>query len=110
MVWTSAGFVPADRSPTTLGLDHSRELWLGRAAHLPGKALHLALALVWLSRLERTETIRLRPWALARFNVGWRALRVGLQRLEAGGLVSVERHPGRKPRVTVMLETKEGSR
>ncbi len=75
--------------------------WLARAAALPGKALHVGLAVWQRAGIERTGTVRismtrLRPMGLSRSS----ACR-GLTALERAELVTVERHKGRAPIVTL---------
>lgn len=76
--------------------------WLHRAAVLPGRALHVGLALHYLVGVERSHTVKLRRTVVERFGVNrhaeYRALRV----LEAAGLVSVQRKPGARPIVTLV--------
>jgi hypothetical protein len=80
--------------------------WLIRAAHLPGKALHVGMVLWYRAGVTRSMTVTLTRTWLRRFGVqhptGWR----GLQQLEAAGLVFVERSGKRNPRVT-LLEARE---
>ena len=80
--------------------------WIGQAAALPGKSLHVALA-VWTeaSMKKRRTAVPISSRVFARFGVGKDAGRLGLNKLEAAGLIRVERHSGRCPRVDI-LETK----
>lgn len=77
--------------------------WMSRAGQLPGKALHVGIALWYLSGLHRgSPTVALCGAVLATLGVtrtiGYRALKA----LEDAGLVGVERQPGRYPRVTLL--------
>jgi hypothetical protein len=75
--------------------------WIERAMALPGKALHVAL-LLWHEagcRNQRTVRLRLRAGLPAGMNA-WSARR-GLRALEAAGLVTVSRHPGKALDVTL---------
>ncbi len=76
--------------------------WLLAAGQLPGKALHIGVAL-WhqVGLCGGSRTVKLRWKLMGEFGVtrhsGYRALKA----LEAAGLISVVRHPGRSPVVTV---------
>ena len=76
--------------------------WLSRAASLPGKALHVGLAVWFSAGLAKGPRVRLSGTVLAMFGVDRRhtAYRA-LERLEAANLVTVDRHPGRNPLVTL---------
>ena len=76
--------------------------WLEQAARLPGRALHVALAIRHQSALARNGTVPLSNKQLARFGVDRDAKRRGLARLEAAGLVIAERKPGCNPVVTIV--------
>lgn len=79
--------------------------WILRATRLPRGALSMALVLWRLSGVRRSRTVQLTA-------AGWRevfpyrqnAYRA-LARLEAAGLVSVERQQGRGPAVTLLDAT-----
>ena len=75
--------------------------WLGAAAKLPGRALHVAMAIWHEASLAKKPRAILTNKALGRFGVARKAAYAGLERLEAAGLVRVDRHNGRRPRVTV---------
>ena len=81
-------------------------IWFIKAAKLPGKALHVALALWYLAGLENSGEVYLSNRLINIFGVerhaGYRALKA----LEGAGLVSVQRHQGLSPRVTI-LEVRE---
>jgi hypothetical protein len=76
--------------------------WLGRAAALPGKTLHLALALQWLAGMSKGEPFKLSKKALGIFHVSRDAASDGLQRLEEAGLISVVRKPGQRPTIVIL--------
>jgi hypothetical protein len=82
--------------------------WLRVAARLKGRALHVGIALWFLAGLEKSRDVRLAPKALANLGVDRHAGYRGLRALESAGLVSVERHRGRSPRVRI-LEGAEAS-
>ena len=76
--------------------------WLTRAAHQPGKALHVATALWFLAGLKSTRTVTLSGSVLSNLGVNRHSGYRGLAALENAGLLSVERHPGRNPVVTLL--------
>jgi hypothetical protein len=75
--------------------------WLAAAARLPGKTLHLALALAWVAEREQCSGVRLTRRRLAAWSLSRDAGRDGLRRLAGAGLVRVWRLPGRAPRVVL---------
>ena len=76
--------------------------WLTRAASLPGKALALGLALWWLHGMSKDDAVKLTGKALKVMNVSRDAATDGLRRLEADGLVSVQRAKGKRPVVHII--------
>ncbi len=76
--------------------------WITKASALPGKALHVGLAIWYLIGLKRTSTIKLAPSVVRKFGAsrdsGYRALKS----LEVAKLVSVKRLNGQAPIVTVL--------
>jgi hypothetical protein len=85
------------------------ENWLAQAAQQPGKAFHVAIA-IWfragIARKRKTELSQktLRGWGIKR-NSAYRALAA----LEKVNLISVERHRGRNPVVTILAIMKQES-
>ena len=69
--------------------------WLSRAAHLPGKAVNVAIALWWLKGMSSGKPFKLTRRALAVMNVSRDAASDGLRHLEELRLVEVTRSPGR---------------
>lgn len=76
--------------------------WFHRAAALPGKALNVGLALWYVKGLCRKSTFPFRRSAPDTFGVSKDATYDALSNLEAAGLISVVRHRGRAPVVTVI--------
>ena len=76
--------------------------WLAAAARQPGKALHVAIVLWFFAGVKKTGTVALSGAALRGFGVNRHAGYRGLAVLERAGLVSVARHPGRMPVVTIL--------
>ena len=75
---------------------------LQRAAQLPGRALHLYLAIRHRCDLRRAKTTTLpsaylRTWSLDKY-----AKRRALAELEGAGLIAVDRRPGRTAVVTLV--------
>lgn len=76
--------------------------WLEPVARLPGKGLHVALALVWLATLRGDAQVRMSRSALVRFGVSRDACYDAFKRLEEVGLIRVERQAGCAPRVMLL--------
>ena len=76
--------------------------WLVIAARQPGKALHVAVELWHIAGLQRSGTLSLSMRRLSAFNMSRFSGYRGLAALEAAGLISVDRHCGRKPVVTLL--------
>lgn len=78
--------------------------WLCRASRLPGKTLAVALALWFKAGMSKdgNPKVKLTGKLRRRFGVGRKAASGALDRLETEGLVSVDRHTGRSPRVTLL--------
>ncbi len=79
--------------------------WLTQAARQSGKALHVGIALWFLSGLKRSREIALSQSTLNLLGVSRHSGYRGLSKLETAGLISVVRHPGRNPIVTILLPT-----
>ncbi len=75
--------------------------WLGEASKLPGKSLHVALAAWHKAQLTKRTRAILTNKTLEQFGVSRWAAYAALEQLEAAGLVEVDRHNGRCPRVTI---------
>jgi hypothetical protein len=80
--------------------------WLQSAAALPGRSLHVALALWHEVARSGSRCVDLSNSLCLRFQVERNAKYRALRSLEFAGLVVVERRRGRSPRVTVL--TTEG--
>jgi len=83
--------------------------WLKLAAELPGKAFHLGIAIWWLRPMSKTASFKLTRRALDYVGISRDATYDALKRLEARGLIRVQRLPGRRPTVEVLLEVGEGT-
>lgn len=75
--------------------------WLAKAAQQPGKALQVAVTIWFLHGFKQTRIIALSPKRLLECGVDRCSAYRGLKALEKAGLVAVERHKGRAPRVTI---------
>ena len=80
--------------------------WLRRAAELPGKALAVGLALWFLRGCRKRWTVQLTRRTLQHFAVNRKPGYLGLDNLEAAGLVRVQRQVGKCPVVTICLPSK----
>jgi hypothetical protein len=85
--------------------------WLANAALVPGKSLHLAVALCFLVRGRRTRQVEIGNLAANQFGLDRNSKYRALAWLESAGLVRVERKIGRSPLVTILYrETGDGER
>lgn len=75
--------------------------WICKAARFSGKALQVALGLWLLNGLRRGGKLKLHSWVLEDLGVSSKRAGEALARLEAAGLVRVERKRGRLPVVEV---------
>ncbi len=80
--------------------------WLSKAANLPGKTLHLAMALWWLKGMTKGNPFKLTRKALDLLNISRDAASDGLVRLESQGLIAVERKSGQRPLIKLLVEDK----
>lgn len=76
--------------------------WLVLAARLPGKAIHVAIVAWFLAGMRRSRRGPLPSSQLRVLSVSRFACYRGLSALEGAGLITVERHPGRSPIVTLL--------
>lgn len=90
--------------------------WLARAALLPGRSLHYAVAIHRCACIRNSPTVTMDGDALERFGITRDAAGDALTRLIAAGLVMAERGRGKAPEVTMLdrdgraLAMREGSR
>ena len=77
--------------------------WLSTAAHMPGKALALGLALWWLHGMSKGAPVKLSKKATDLFDISRDAGYDALRRLESADLITVIRAPGRRPTVKVLI-------
>jgi hypothetical protein len=81
--------------------------WLCEAANLPGKALHVGLALHFLSGVRKAVKVPLTTRVLGELGVSRQRARDALARLEGAGLVRVERQPGRIHQIEILSRPPE---
>ena len=84
--------------------------WLAAAASLPGKALHVAVILRFLSGLNGSLRVRFSQSVARDFGVGRHAVYRALICLEKACLITGERHPGRNAIVTILEDAGEHPR
>ena len=77
--------------------------WLGSAAALPGKTLHVGIALWWLHGMAKGKPFKLTQKALQTLNVERDAASAALVRLEQAGLIRVMRMTGQRPTVSMVV-------
>ncbi len=77
--------------------------WLERAGRLPGKALHVGMFLWFRVGLTKAMTVKPSYEELNRLGVLPDAFRRALKKLEEAKLVTTDKHPGRKTRITIQL-------
>ena len=78
--------------------------WLVIAAKQSGRALHVGIVLWFLKGVKRSRTVELTQSKLAWFGISRHAGYRALAKLEKAGLVSVGRHRGRSPIVTILRD------
>lgn len=84
--------------------------WLSQAAKLRGRSFHVGLAAWYLAGLTKSRRVKLTSQALKMFGVGRRqTCYLGMDRLAAAGLITVNRKSGRAPVVTIMAPPSEES-
>jgi hypothetical protein len=76
--------------------------WLAQASGLPGKALHVGVAIWFLAGMKKSSTVSLAAAVLRTFGVSRHSVYRALSALESAALVSVDRHRGRNPIVTLL--------
>jgi hypothetical protein len=76
--------------------------WLAVAARLPGRALHVAVAIWFQAGIKGVAEVRLPSATVQSLGISRFALYRGLAALETAGLVRVDRRRGRCPGVTLL--------
>ena len=75
--------------------------WLAIAARQKGKALHVAIVIWQQAGMKKSSTVSLPNKQLKEFGVDRFAKARALKELSKVGLITVERHPGRSPVITI---------
>jgi hypothetical protein len=82
--------------------------WLSTAAQLPGKSLHLAIAIWAIASLAKSARVSIGNVAVQPFGLDRNAKYRALQWLEEASLIRVQRKPGQSPIVTLLeLEARQ---
>jgi hypothetical protein len=76
--------------------------WLAAACSLPGKALHVGIALWLWAGIEKSSQVRLGTSRLAQVGASRHSAYRALNALESAGLVTVARRKGKSPLVTIL--------
>jgi hypothetical protein len=76
--------------------------WLSRAAALPGRSLHVAIAVWFMAGLKKTNVVPISNVTSLQFGLDRNAKYRALDWLESANLIKVERRPGRAPIVTIL--------
>ena len=82
--------------------------WLEQAARLPGKCMHLAVALQLMVTDQQTDCVELGNVACERFGLNRNAKYRAMLSLEDAQLIIVKRKRGRPPLVTILDGTNTG--
>jgi len=78
--------------------------WIARAAALPGKSLHVALAIWLATNGQNGKTVSHIKTYCAKFGIARDALYPALDRLEQAGLIRTDRQRGRAGHITLLCE------
>ena len=118
---TDDRFIPYEKLRYTQGLGFSKAKqvslfikgpipmdWISAAAKLPGKAIHVALALYWMDGMNPQKRFKITRRALELFKVSDDAYRDALLRMEAAKLIRVSRSPGQRALVEIVRDITQG--
>lgn len=84
--------------------------WVASMSLVSKKSLPVALVILFLVRVNHSPTIALESKWLRAMGVARTARNTALRELEAAGLIRIERHRGRLPRVTLLAMPWEDSK
>ncbi len=76
--------------------------WLSLAARQKGRTLHVAIALQFLAGLNSSSTVKLSNKVLDSLGVDRFTKYRALKELEDARLISIEKHSGRSPVITIL--------
>ena len=82
--------------------------WLIAAANLPGKALHIAIALWFWSGIKISRTFELPLNTIKDMGVSRQTCYLQLKAMEEAGLLSIKKRMGKKPEITLIEDQKRG--
>ena len=82
--------------------EKSRLAWLKSSACLPGKSLHVAVALIFLECRQCPGVTKLSNKHVAQFGVGRNGKYRALKWLEGAGLIKVKRIMGSSPEIQIL--------
>ena len=82
--------------------------WLISAANLPGKALHIGIALWFWSGIKKTKTFILPKNAIRDLGVSRQTCYAQLKVMEKAGLLSIESRKGKKSKITLFPDPPNG--
>ena len=92
---------PFIKGPIDLG-------WISKVALLPGKALNVGLALMYLKGLTKSdEDLKLTDKHFRTFNMTRKSAYNALALMEGAGLIEVKREQGRKNRIKIIDSDKD---
>lgn len=78
--------------------------WLHTATGLPGRSLHVGLAIWFKHGLTKKQQFNITPPERRRFNIPDHAFRRGVRCLEEAGLIQVERRTGRPSLIRIICD------
>lgn len=78
--------------------------WMSKASHLSSKSLNVAVGLWYLHGLNKRKSFKMEKHVLEKFNITADTYNSVLKRMEAAGLISVERLPGQTPNIYIIEE------
>lgn len=77
-------------------------IWLQSAAQLPGKSIHVAIAVYFLAGLKNNKTVKLTQTLLNEFGVKRNSKYRALEELAKVGLIEFTKTNGKNPIVTIL--------
>ena len=78
--------------------------WLVVAANLPGKALHIGIALWFWSGIKKSGTFVFSCNTIRDLGISRQTCYAQLKAMEKAGLLSIEARKGKKPQITLLLD------
>jgi hypothetical protein len=82
--------------------------WLTRAARLPGRTLEVAIAIRYLSGMQKSPTVKLSNKLMREFGVSRYAKQRAIKAMQDASLIRVSQTRGRSPIVTIVeIQTDE---